>query len=93
MARELAFPPHFRPNLDALYDVLTTDLEGPISIDWRATDNARRALAGDFDAIARTLAEAAAGARRPDAPPDHAPDGRRRSPPARAAADRARSDR
>ncbi len=59
LARELAFPPHFRPNLDALFDVLTTDLEGPITIDWRATERARRALAGDFDAIARTLEQAA----------------------------------
>jgi ribonuclease inhibitor len=60
LASELAFPPHFRPNLDALYDVLTTDLEGPITIHWRATEHARRALAGDFEAIARTLAAAAA---------------------------------
>lgn len=59
LASELGFPPHFRPNLDALFDVLTTDLEGPITIDWRLTENARKALAGDYDAIARTLADAA----------------------------------
>ncbi len=59
LARELGFPAHFRPNLDALFDVLTTDLEGPITIDWRLTGNARKALAGDYDAIARTLADAA----------------------------------
>ncbi|MEZ5903862.1 MAG: barstar family protein [Geminicoccaceae bacterium] len=60
LASELAFPPHFRPNLDALFDVLTTDLKGPVTIDWRLTENARRALGADYEAIARTLAEAAA---------------------------------
>lgn len=62
LARELGFPPHFRPNLDALFDVLTTDLEGPITIEWRVTPHARRSLAADYHAILDTL-EAAARAR------------------------------
>ncbi len=59
LAGELGFPPHFRPNLDALFDVLTTDVAGPVTIDWRLTENARKALGGDYAAIARTLTEAA----------------------------------
>ncbi|MEZ5858669.1 MAG: barstar family protein [Geminicoccaceae bacterium] len=58
LARELAFPPHFRPNLDALFDVLTTDLEGR-SASTGGPRTTPGALAGDFDAIARTLTEAA----------------------------------
>ncbi len=59
LARKLGFPAHFRANLDALFDVLTTDLEGPVTIEWRVTPHARRSLAADFDAIVATLEAAA----------------------------------
>lgn len=45
LARELGFPPHFGHNLDALFDVLTGDLPGPIEIVWSGVE--REALARD----------------------------------------------
>lgn len=60
LARELGFPAHFGGNLDALHDVLTTDIEGPIRIEWRLTEAARQALGADLEPLRRTLAEAAA---------------------------------
>ncbi|MEZ5826167.1 MAG: barstar family protein [Geminicoccaceae bacterium] len=59
IARDLDFPPHFGGNLDALFDVLTTDLAGPITIRWRPTANARKALGADYGRIAATLEDAA----------------------------------
>lgn len=34
VVRALGLPPHFSHNLDALYDSLSTDVEGPIFIYW-----------------------------------------------------------
>ncbi len=47
LARELGFPAHFGRNLDALWDVLTTDVEGPVRIVWRL-DSGLRAELGEF---------------------------------------------
>jgi ribonuclease inhibitor len=57
LARDLKFPEHFGGNLDALYDVLRTDLPGPISITWTG---GRKALGKDFDGLARVLRDVAA---------------------------------
>ncbi len=35
LAEQTDLPEHFGRNLDALYDVLTGDLEGPLMIVWR----------------------------------------------------------
>lgn len=61
IARELGFPAHFGGNLDALFDVLTTDLAGPIEIVWRG---GRERIAADpeLGPVLATL-EAAAAAR------------------------------
>jgi ribonuclease inhibitor len=59
LSAELGFPDHFRPNLDALFDVLTTDLEGPIRIEWRLTPGTAAALGADLEPLRRTLADAA----------------------------------
>jgi ribonuclease inhibitor len=64
LAAELGFPDHFRPNLDALFDVLTTDIEGPIRIEWRLTPATAAALGADLEPLRRTLADAALA--RPD---------------------------
>lgn len=57
LARDLKFPAHFGGNLDALYDVLRTDLPGPIKITW---SGGRKALGKDFDGLARVLRDVAA---------------------------------
>jgi ribonuclease inhibitor len=52
LAAQLGFPDHFGRNLDALWDVLTTDLAGPAEIAWRDTTVARERLGPDFDRLA-----------------------------------------
>lgn len=59
IARDLAFPEHAANNLDALYDVLTTDIPGPIEITWSSPASSRRHLGADYDAILKTLRAAA----------------------------------
>lgn len=57
-------PDHFGRNLDALYDSLTTDVPGPIAIEWRDAAASRAALGETFDRLRQTLEEAAGA--RPD---------------------------
>ena len=52
---QLKFPPHFGRNLDALWDVLTTDIAGPFSIQWQNAHLSRLALGQDYDRIVRIL--------------------------------------
>jgi ribonuclease inhibitor len=53
LQRQLALPGHFGRNLDALWDALTTDLRGPVTIVWR--EPARARLGGDYDRLIATL--------------------------------------
>lgn len=64
LAGALGFPAHFGRNLDALWDVLTRDLPGPIEIVWNHSDAARARLGRDFERLATVLRRAAA--ERPD---------------------------
>ncbi|HPN35897.1 MAG TPA: barstar family protein [bacterium] len=59
LARQLNFPAHFGRNLDALWDVLTTDIPGPLSITWKAYRASRAALGPDYIRISRLLQEVA----------------------------------
>lgn len=49
LARALDLPEFYGANLDALWDVLTRDLPGPIEIVWRDGDRARAVLGETFD--------------------------------------------
>ena len=51
LARQLPFPPHFGRNLDALWDVLSTDIRGPIEVTWHDAAAAEKALGPDFARI------------------------------------------
>ena len=59
IARALGAPSWFGGNLDALFDFLTTDAEGPIEIVWELDEEARRALGADFQRLRACLLEAA----------------------------------
>ena len=59
LARDLDFPKGPAPNLDALFDVLRTDIEGPFTITWRAGETARRALGADFGRLRAVLLDVA----------------------------------
>lgn len=60
LTRQLAFPVHFGRNLDALWDVLTSEVEGPFEIIWEGMDMARDGLGADFDRLVALLDEVAA---------------------------------
>jgi ribonuclease inhibitor len=53
----MKLPAHFGRNLDALGDVLTTDVEGPFEIDWTHADNSRELMGNDFDRVVKLLRE------------------------------------
>lgn len=60
LARQLDFPPHFGRNLDALWDVLTGDVEGPFEIVWEDAEQARSHLGKDYDRLVALLDDVAA---------------------------------
>jgi ribonuclease inhibitor len=53
----MKLPAHFGRNLDALWDVLATDIEGPFEINWIHTDNSRKLMGKDFDRVVKLLRE------------------------------------
>jgi ribonuclease inhibitor len=50
-------PEHFGHNLDALWDVLATDVEGPFEIEWTHADISRKLMGKDFDRVVELLRE------------------------------------
>ena len=59
VARQLDFPAHFGRNLDALWDVLANDIEGPLEIVWQDTGLSRKAMGDDFAKLVALLEEVA----------------------------------
>lgn len=51
----LSLPGYFGRNLDALADVLTTDIEGPYEIVWESSSVSKKALKQDYSKIASLL--------------------------------------
>jgi len=51
----MKLPAHFGRNLDALSDVLATDVAGPFEIDWTCADNSRKLMGKDFDRVVKLL--------------------------------------
>jgi ribonuclease inhibitor len=58
IARQLSFPPHFGRNLDALWDVLVADVEGPVELVWNEADLSRRTMGADFERVLEVLLDA-----------------------------------
>lgn len=57
LARQLAFPSHFGRNLDALWDVLVTDIAGPVELVWEDAAQSRLALGEDFSRVSALFTE------------------------------------
>ena len=55
ISKQLEFPPWFRPNLDALWDTLTTEIEGPVEIIWDACDKSETQMGVDYKRVANLL--------------------------------------
>lgn len=50
-------PKHFGRNLDALWDVLTKDIRGPIEIIWEESAVSKRAMGPIYDRVSRLLTD------------------------------------
>jgi ribonuclease inhibitor len=48
-------PEHFGRNLDALWDVLSTDVGGPFEILWKKADASKKLMGKDFDRVVKLL--------------------------------------
>lgn len=57
LASQLSFPAHFGRNLDALWDVLSTDIEGPYEIEWKHADNSKKTMGQEFERVVKLLQE------------------------------------
>jgi len=55
LACTLSFPRHFGRNLDALWDVLATDVQGPFEIVWKHADASKKLMVGGFDQTVKLL--------------------------------------
>lgn len=56
LARALDFGPYYSPNLSALWDRLSTDVERPVEIIWRNSEASRAAMGEtDFDDLRKVL--------------------------------------
>ena len=56
---QLALAPEFGRNLDALWDVLTVDVVGPLEIVWRDAARSRARLGDAFEPFAHLLRDLA----------------------------------
>jgi ribonuclease inhibitor len=55
IAEALGFPSHYGKNLDALWDVLSTDIERPITLVWKNSASSKVAMGEAFEKIVDLL--------------------------------------
>ncbi|MBN1663899.1 MAG: barstar family protein [Deltaproteobacteria bacterium] len=55
LLKRLSLPEYFGRNLDALWDVLSTDVEGPFEIIWKYADNSKNHMGDDFNRAIKVL--------------------------------------
>ncbi len=55
IAKILRFPEHFGRNLDALWDVLTTDIKGPVELAWEDSELSKKSMGKDFEKVVALL--------------------------------------
>ncbi len=53
----LSLPAYFGRNLDALWDVLSTEVEGPAELVWQDAQTSRQAMGEDFEKVVKVLME------------------------------------
>ena len=57
LSKGLFLPKHFGRNLDALWDVLSTDMPGPFEIVWKHANESKKRMGEDFDRALKLLQE------------------------------------
>jgi ribonuclease inhibitor len=55
LAEALGLPEYYGQNLSALWDVLTTDVERPVRIEWRNSASSKEAMGERFNLIVGVL--------------------------------------
>jgi ribonuclease inhibitor len=55
LAAALPLPGHFGRNLDALWDALSTDIDGPFEIVWKNAGASQEAMGEDFGRVLNVL--------------------------------------
>jgi len=55
IAKKFRFPDYFGRNLDALWDVLTTDVKGPVELAWEDSEASKKSMGKDFAKVAALL--------------------------------------
>jgi len=55
LAIQASLPEHFGRNLDALWDALSTDVEGPFEIVWKHAGISKKYLGNDFERTVKLL--------------------------------------
>lgn len=54
---QLSLPAYFGRNLDALWDVLSTEVEGPVEVIWQNAQTSKEAMGEDFEKVVKVLKE------------------------------------
>jgi ribonuclease inhibitor len=49
------FPEYFGRNLDALWDLLSTDIKGPVELIWEESATSKRSMGRDFARVSALL--------------------------------------
>ncbi len=57
IAGQLSLPAYFGRNLDALWDVLSTEVEGPVEVIWQSAQTSKEAMGEDFEKVVKVLKE------------------------------------
>ncbi len=57
LSSQLSFSAHFGRNLDALWDVLSADMEGPFEIEWKRANESKKTMGKDFERAVKLLQE------------------------------------
>ncbi len=59
IGRQLPLPPYFGRNLDALWDLLSTDIPGPLTLIWKNSSHSQSAMGNDFLRVKKLFEELA----------------------------------
>ena len=57
LTKVCGFPADYGRNLDALWDALSTDVEGPFEIVWTHSDDSKKSMGKDFQRVIKLLKE------------------------------------
>jgi ribonuclease inhibitor len=49
------FPDYFGRNMDALWDLLTTDIKGPVEMIWEESATSKKSMGKDFTRVSALL--------------------------------------